>query len=390
MEAAELESCTNERSLSSLNVAIVHYWLVNWRGGEKVVESLLKLFPQADIYTLFYEKDVCQPYLGNRKVYTSLLNFAPLRKRYQKLFPLYPFAIWSLRLRKKYDLILSSEAGPAKGINNPWRIPHICYIHSPMRYCWGLTQAYLDVVPKWARGIVKWRFEKLKQWDLSTIHGVDLYIANSQNVADRVEKYYGKKAKICYPPIALNLFQNELVENRQEYYLSFGEITPYKNIQLLVETFNQLDEKLIVIGSGSEKKKLQRLAHDNIQFVGGLPLEKVLQYIQQAKAMLFPGEEDFGMVPVEVMSQGVPVIALNKGGARESVCENLQKPEESSGLFFELPTVNSLMAALERFEAISHKFDPIWIRNHARKFGEDRFHRDMTKYIKNLINKTCI
>lgn len=379
------ESTTTAIGFSGLKVAIVHYWLVTWRGGEKVVESLLKLFPDADIYTLFYDASVCEPYLKNNRVYTSSLDHRFLRKHYQMLFPFYPAGIRSLKLQQKYDLILSSESGPAKGIRNPDRIPHICYIHSPMRYCWGFTQTYLDSIPRWMRGIARWQFNKLKQWDITTVNNVDYYVANSRNVADRVKRYYGKTAGICYPPIALELFEHELVTNRREYYLSFGAITPYKNIDLLIETFNRLDRKLVIIGTGSEKIRLERLVKKNIEFKGALPLPAVIEYIQNSRALLFPGEEDFGMVPLEVMSQGVPVIAYRKGGALETVVEDSQRPEQSTGLFFDEPTVPSLLQALERFESLENRFDPNWIRAHVRKFGEDHFLRVMREHIVKLL-----
>ena len=381
MEAAEPDYPEIREELSQLRVALVHYWLVTWRGGEKVIESILKIFPKADVYTLFYDKGVCGPYLTNRNIYTSNLDRPFLRKHYQKLFPFYPTGIRSLKLKKPYDLIVSSESGPAKGISNPNGIPHVCYIHSPMRYCWGQTQTYLDVLPKWSRPIAKRQFDRLREWDRTTIENVDLYIANSKNVARRVNKYYQREAEICYPPIALDLFDNSITESTREYYLSFGAVTPAKNIALLVEAFNQIDKKLIIIGSGSEELKLRRLAKENICFTGELPLDQVIQYIQSARAMVFPGEEDFGMAPLEVMSQGVPVIALGQGGALESIVENVTKPQESSGLFFKEPTIKSLLNAITQFEEIESRFDPIWIRGHARKFGEDVFQQQFCRLV---------
>ena len=386
LAAVDPESSEMSADFAGLKVAIVHYWLVTWRGGEKVVESLLKLFPGADIYTLFYEKSVCQPYLKNNRVYTSCLDHGLLKKHYQKMFPFYPMGIQSLKLQKKYDLIISSESGPAKGIHIPDDTPHLCYTHTPMRYCWGFTQTYLDSMPGWMRGVAHWRFNKLRQWDKTTVENVDKYVANSQNVAERVRRYYGKTADVCYPPIALDLFEYDLVENNKEYYLSFGAITPYKKIDLLVETFNQLDRKLVVIGNGSEKKQLESLANENIVFTGPLPLADVITYFHNARALLFPGEEDFGMVPLEVMSQGVPVIAYRKGGALETVVEDLDRPEKSTGLFFNDQSVPSLLKSIERFESLEQHFDPSFIRNHARQFGEDQFLKVMTAQISRLLN----
>ncbi len=375
-----------EQDLKELKVAFVHYWFVTWRGGEKVVKSLLKLFPKADIYTLFFEPNVCGPHLSGHRVYSSNLNLPIVRNHYQKLFSLYPLGIKSLKLKKQYDLIISSESGPAKGIANPNRIPHLCYIHSPMRYCWGFTDAYLDTLPNWSRSMAKHLFERLRKWDLTTINNVDLYVANSNNVANRVRKYYNKPARICFPPIAGELFKNDPNRMQGEYYLSFGAITPYKNIDLLVETFNQSGEKLVVIGDGSEREKLEKQAKPNIQFLGSLPDSDMLGYIRRARALLYPGEEDFGMVPLEVMSQGVPVIAYGKGGALESVVENKKDVSKSSGIFFYEDTVESLKKALEYFEGIENQFDAKWIYRHARSFGEDRFQNEMIAHILDLLN----
>ncbi len=372
---------------SDLRVAFIHYWLVTWRGGEKVLKSMLKLFPKADVYTLFFDENNCRPHLGSVDVTTSCLDYPFLQKCYKQLFPFYPLGIKSLTLKGDYDLIISSESGPAKGISNPSGVPHLCYIHSPMRYCWGYTDIYLKSMPKWSRRIAKWRFKKLANWDLTTVDNVDAYVANSQNVVNRVKSFYSKKAEICYPPIALDLFDRDLVDNLKEHYLSFGAITPYKNVRLLVETFNKLGKKLVVIGTGSEKKKLERLASKNIAFLGKLNLDEVTSYIQKSKALLFPGDEDFGMVPLEVMSQGIPVIAFKKGGALETVVQNEHKPQESSGLFFDHPTIDSLTDAISRFEELENEFDPVWIRNHARKFGEDHFQFNIGEHILDLLNK---
>ena len=373
---------------SGLKVAIVHYWLVTWRGGEKVVESLLKLFPDADIYTLFYDPSTCRPYLGNHRVFSSTLDTKILRKQYQKLFPLYPAGIRSLKLQQEYDLIVSSESGPAKGIAKPVNTPHLCYIHTPMRYCWGYTDAYLETLPAWVRGFAAWQFERLRKWDTTTVDNADRYVANSRNVADRVQKYYQRTADVCYPPIALDLFESAPVDKgaqRGDYYLSFGAITPYKNIDLLVEAFNRTDRRLIVVGDGSERQRLEQKANGNIEFKGALPFSEVIQTIRGSKALLFPGEEDLGMVPLEVMSQGIPVIAYRKGGALETVIENLEAPQFSSGLFFDAPETNSLLAALERFESLVEQFDPCWIQNHARLFGEDHFLTRMSDLISDLL-----
>ena len=371
-----------------MKVAIIHYWFITRRGGEKVVEAILKKFPEADIYTLFYDKESYGNYLQGHKVYTSVLNTSFLRKRYQKFFPLYPIGIKSLKLKDDYDLIISSESGPAKGISNRNNIPHVCYIHSPMRYCWGYTDEYLRSVNKFLRPILAFFFERLRRWDETTVKNVDLYIANSNNVADRVKRFYNREATVVYPPISEDFFRKETFSNeKKEFYLSFGAITPYKRIDLLVETFNENGKPLIIIGNGSEKDSLEKKANDNIKFVGNLSWREVESIFNKTKVLLFPGEEDFGMIPLEVMAYGIPVIAFKKGGALETVVENNKNVGESSGMFFDEQTIDSLNKALNKFDKYEHLFDLVWIKEHAKKFREDifikKFMQEINSFLKN-------
>ncbi len=374
----------------NIKVAIAHYWFVTWRGGEKVVKAILDLFPNADIYTLFYEPATCGEHIGNHKVYSSILDKPFLRKKYQKIFPLYPIGVKSLKLNDDYDLIISSESGPIKGIANPNHIPHLCYIHTPMRYCWGFTQDYLDVLPGRIRPFAKLGFENLRRYDETTVKGVDKFVANSNNVAKRVKDFYHRDASVIYPPISLNLFRDDnLAQSKssdREYYLSFGAITPYKAIGLLVDAFNANGKKLVVIGEGSERKRLEAKANSNIQFLGALPDKQIQEYILGAKALLFPGEEDFGMIPLEVMAHGVPVIAYGKGGALETVLENESDVSKSTGLFFHQQNVDALIEKIQYFDTIQNEFDPVFLRNHARKFGEDHFKDSISNEILNLLS----
>ena len=387
MEVADNKQKFKPEDLSKLKVAIVHYWLVTWRGGEKVLQSMLKLFPQADIYTLFYNPETCGHYLKGHNIYSSRLDYPLTRKHFRKLYPLYPLGIKTLKLKKGYDLLISSESGPAKGIANPERIPHLCYIHTPMRYCWSERRQYVQTVPALFRGVADRAFERLKRWDETTVENVDYYIANSRNVAWRVQKFYQRQADVCYPPIALDLFEERLKTEERAHFLSFGALTPYKKIELLVDTFNQNGLPLVIIGEGSEKGRLESRAKVNIRFSGRLPQAEILSLINRSRALLFPGEEDFGMIPLEVMSQGIPVIAYNRGGALETVVADADHPEHSSGLFFSEQSVKSLNQALHQFENIEKKFDPQWIRSHARKFGEDYFQSQFSQYVLDFLNR---
>lgn len=364
-----------------MKVAVVHYWFITRRGGEKVVENILKLFPSADIYTLFYDVNTYGDHLKGHKVYSSKFDKSFFRRHYQKLFPLYPSAVASLKLKENYDLIISSESGPVKGICIPKKTPHICYIHSPMRYCWGFTNEYLQTLPAIMRPLAAIMFERLRKWDLTTVDNVSHYIANSRNVSNRVKKYYGKNTTIIYPPIANTLFEKPLPKrNDKDIYLSFGAITPYKRIDLLVETFNENGKKLVVIGDGSERSKLEQAAKDNISFLGTLTWKEIEKYLLRSRALLFPGEEDFGMIPLEVMAYGIPVLAYKKGGALETVIEK-QEIELSTGMFFDKQEVASLNKCIESFEKVEKQFDPVWIRGHAWKFNQDRFLKEFMDFI---------
>ena len=364
---------------AGLSVAIVHYWLVTWRGGENVIRSMLRLFPDADIYTLFHDPELCEAHLPGRRVYGSCLDVGPLRRRHRAVFPLYPSGIRSLRLRRPYDLVISSESGPAKGIRVPEGTPHLCYVHTPMRYCWGFTDDYLKAIPGWARPVAARAFERLRRWDLTTVDNVDRYVANCQNVAERVARHYGREAGVCHPPIDLSLFDPAYPESRVRgsgggHYLSFGALTPYKKVELLIDTFRSLpDRTLRIVGDGSERSRLEALAGPNVEFLGELPWSDIHEHILGARALLFPGEEDFGMVPLEVMAHGTPVIAYGKGGALETVIDAAADPGRGTGLFFEEPTVECLLASIRHFESMEGRFDPHVIAAHARSFGEDHF-----------------
>jgi len=383
---SRLISLLGEINLGGMKVAIVHYWFISRRGGEKVVESLLKIFPKADIYTLFYDQETYGDYIKHHNIYTSILNKKYLRKHYQKLFPLYPIGIRSLHLKKKYDLIISSESGPAKGIVINNDTPHISYIHTPMRYCWSHRNEYLNSVKSIYRPLMNFFLNRLKRWDITTVDNVDLYLANSENVARRIKKYYHKNAIVVYPPIANELFTKPLVEKKRDIFLSFGAITPYKKIDLLVEVFNKNGKNLVIIGDGSEKEKLEKKAKANIKFKGMLTWIDVENYLSRTKALIFPGEEDLGMVPLEVMAYGIPVIAFGKGGALETVVENRSDCTTSTGIFFNKQTVDSVQNSIDFFENIKGDFNPLYIRNHARKFSEDMFIANIHRQVEKIID----
>lgn len=372
--------------------AIAHYWLTTWRGGEKVVKALLELFPKADLFTLFYEKEECGGYVEGHAVYTSSLDKPFLRKRYQKVFPLYPYGVRSLRtdsghMGKQYDFIISSESGPIKGIRTHG-LPHLCYVHTPMRYCWEPRTDYLRGLRWPVKQITNMLFERLRRYDETTVENVDRFVSNSENVRKRVLKHYDRETSVVYPPIEDAVFARTPQFKTGEtpsYYVSFGAIAPYKRIDLLVEAFNKSGERLVVMGEGSERARLEKSAGSNITFTGFLSDEQVHSTLIKAKALLFPGEEDFGMIPLEVMALGIPVIAYAAGGALETVVENREHPEKSTGLFFETQSSTSILEAIERFETHRGSFSPEFIRNHALCFHEIEFKKRMLEQVKALL-----
>jgi glycosyltransferase involved in cell wall biosynthesis len=372
--------------LDHLKVAIAHYWLIQERGGEKVLRNLLELFPQADVYTLFYDANKMGEMLKGHRVYTSKLDHAWLRPHYTKCFPLYPQAVKSLSLKQNYDLLISSESGPIKGIRKPEHTKHLCYTHTPMRYCWGHTEEYTRNLPSYLKPLVTKAFGKLKDYDLTTIDNVDTYLANSNNVAERIKKYYHRDARVIHPPVENRAFSLPLTtKKRSDAYLSFGALVPYKRIDLLIEAFRNRQDNLVIVGEGSERKRLEAIASPNIHFTGALPWEAIAKLFQESKALLFPGEEDFGIIPLEAMANGCPVIAYSQGGALETVIWSGQA-KSSTGLFFNEQSSASILSALEEFESISHQFNPTLLREHAQNFSQKRFQSEIKQEVDKILS----
>lgn len=340
-----------------MKVAIVHYWLVNMRGGEKVVELLCDLFPQADIFTLVYDPSAISEKINRHKITPSFIQKLPLGvKKYQQYLPLHPIAIEQFDL-SKYDLVISSESGIAKGVILPPEVCHVCYCHSPIRYIWNMYHAYkkdLGFVKRVLWAVVS---NYMRVWDYANAQRVDFYIANSGNVKQRVKRYYGQRAEVIHPPVDFNKFK---VQQPEDFYLFVGQLNPYKKADLAVKTFRNLGKKLVVIGDGPQRKKLESVGGHYITFMGKQPDHVLVDYYSRCKAFIFPGEEDFGITPLEAMASGKPVIAYKKGGALETVVDS------ETGIFFKDQTEASLRDAIEKLE--SKHWDPQKIRNHAKMF----------------------
>jgi glycosyltransferase involved in cell wall biosynthesis len=369
--------------LTELRIAIVHYWFVRRRGGERVVEVLADMFPQADIFTLVVDRDSLAKSLQARKITASVLQKLPGVKRYyRRLLPLFPIALEQFRL-DGYDLIISSESGPAKGVITPAQACHICYCHSPMRYLWDMFHQYQQDAGPVSRALFTLSAHYVRMWDLATASRVDHFVANSEHVASRIRKHYRREAKVIYPPVEVSAAR--VCDSVGDYYLVVSELVDYKRVDLAVEACNRLGRPLRIIGDGTEYKRLRRLAGPTVQFLGYLPDEAVRENYAHCRALLFPGEEDFGIVPVEAHSFGRPVVAYGWGGALETVdgffVGEPPSPESATGVFFSRQCVESLVEAIRVFESVEPRFSPAFIRAQAERFEVSRFKKEMAEFV---------
>ncbi len=363
-------------------IALVHYWLVNMRGGEKVLESLCKMYPEADIFTHVCHRESLSPLLQDRRIYTTFIQKLPFAVRhYQKYLPLMPLALEQLDLTG-YDLVISSESGPAKGVLTRATTPHVCYCHSPMRYLWDFYPDYVAHASPFVRLAMRPLFHRLRLWDVISAHRVDHFVANAKTVAQRIRKHWRREAAVVHPPVDIESLSLG-TEGRKEYYLYVGQCIDYKRGDLAVEACTRLNLPLIVVGEGEARKKWERMAGSTITFTGRLPFADIAALYASCRALLFPGEEDFGMVPVEAMACGTPVIAYGRGGATESVLDG------ETGLFFDEQTVESLCEALHCFAQQESHFDPQYIREHATRFNEERFMSEMFTEIAKAQSLMC-
>ncbi len=350
-----------------MKVALIHDWLITEGGSEKVLEVFSQMFESSPIYTLFYDAGKMKnTSFSQKEVLSSFLQKIPFStKMYRYLLPLFPGAIQTLDV-KRFDMILSSSHAVAKGIKVKEDQLHICYCHTPMRYIWDLQEEYLSSFSPFVKKMIRAYFRRMQAWDVKTAESVDLFVANSRYVGKRIERVYQRKAQVIYPPVSTEDFY--ISSQKEEYYVTHTRLVPYKRIDLLVETFSHMrDKRLLVVGTGPEEKKLKKIATQNVEFLGFLEKRELSKVLSNAKAYLFAAEEDFGIGTVEAQSSGLPVIALGRGGALETVIDG------KTGLFFKEPTVSSLMEAIDSFEQQEKTFDPALIKSHAEQFGHERF-----------------
>jgi glycosyltransferase involved in cell wall biosynthesis len=351
-----------------MKVAIVHYWLVNMRGGEKMLEALLEMFPEADIYTHVYDPKAVSPLINSHRVITSYINKLPLAKKlYQKYMPLMPNALNGFNLQS-YDLVISSEAGPAKGVVPNPNAYHICYCHSPMRYLWDMYHEYFRDAGVFTRFFMKRLIPSLRVWDITSANLVDRFITNSHYVAQRIRRIYNREAEVVYGPVSIEKFL-PLERKPEDFYLFFGQLTGYKRADIAINACIQSGRKLVVAGAGADKKLLRNYEKNPlVRFAGRVSDEEAASLLSRARALLFPGIEDFGLIPVEANAAGCPVIAFRQGGVLDTIQEDV------TGVFFDEQSPASLIQALDQFEAMEQNFSrrEVFSRQ-VRQFSREAF-----------------
>ncbi|MDY0041856.1 MAG: glycosyltransferase [Desulforhabdus sp.] len=359
-----------------MKVALLHYWLVKMRGGEKVLKEICTLFPAAPIFTHAYDPEGVDPVFHAHRVQCSFLGRMPLAKTcYTHYLPLMPLATRLLDV-KGYDLIISSESGPIKGIQKSSSTVHICYCHTPMRYIWDMYDDYFEHAGFAERMFMNTLKGYLRRTDLMSAESVDHFVANSEFVAERIQRIYGRSSTVIYPPVDIELFENTTCREKEDYYLLAGHLTHYKRPDIAVKAFNRNGKKLVVVGIGEEWGRLRKIAGRNISFVGSVDDEELRRLYTGAKALIFPGIEDFGIVPVEAQACGTPVIAYKKGGALETVLA------DKTGLFFPEQTAESLCGAIEEFESKEGIFECYLLREHARRFSSHCFRERFAAFVR--------
>ncbi len=362
-----------------MKVAIIHYWLVGMRGGEKVIEALCDMYPQADIYTHVYVPEMMSEKIRAHRIFPTFINALPRAPRmYKTYLPLMPLALEQLDLRD-YDLIISSESGPAKGVIVPAHAVHVCYCHTPMRYIWNMYQDYRKSAGFVARMLMPPLTHYLRMWDVTSAARVDSFVANSTTVASRIHRYYGADSVVIHPPVDTSAFASVTPSELGDFYLMAGELVSYKRPDLAVRAFNEMKRKLVVIGGGEMLEELRRIAEPHVSILGPQPFDVLKSHYARCRALIFPGEEDFGMVPVEAMASGRPVIAFGRGGATETVRDGV------TGVFFDEQSTEAIISAVQKLAEMP--IDSLKIVEHAQQFGRDPFLRQMRAHIDGLLAK---
>ena len=370
-----------------MKIAIVHDWLVTFAGAERVLEQMLVCYPEADLFSVV---DFLAPgeraFLQGKTAKTTFIQHLPFaRRKYRSYFPVMPFAIDRLNM-SGYDLVISSSHSVAKGVPTAPGQLHIGYIYSPMRYAWDLQEQYLEEsgLNHGLKGLAaRWMLGRMRRWDKRTARGVDSFVGISHYIAERIRNAYGREAAVIYPPVDIDYFA--LSEDKEDFYVTASRMVPYKKINLIVSAFGAMPgRKLVVIGDGPDWDKITGSATANVEFLGYQPREVLRDYLQRARAFVFAAEEDFGIVPLEAQACGTPVIAYGKGGVTETVTA-LDDPGKGppTGLFFREQSVQTVVDAVEAFEANRDRFQPAACRENVLAFGPARFRAEFTGFVEN-------
>ena len=376
--------------MNDVRIAIVHEWFTAIAGSEKVVEQILFLFPQADVFVIYADPATIEstPYLNGRRIQTSFIQKLPgVRKSYRSFLPLMPLAIEQFDL-SGYDVVISSAHAVSKGVLTGPNQLHISYVHSPIRYAWDLQHQYLresGLNHGFKSWLARWMLHKIRIWDYRTAAGVDHFVANSKFIGRRIKKVYGRTSDVIYPPVDVESFV--FCEEKEDFYMTASRLVPYKRMDLIVKAFAQMPEKrLVVIGDGPDMPKLRAAATPNIELLGYQKFSILKSHMQRAKAFVFAAEEDFGITPVEAQACGTPVIAYGKGGALETVIAS-SDPTKATGVFFSEQTVGSITTAVRAFDARASEFLPSICRENAERFSINRFRTEFSSYVETRLTE---
>jgi len=373
-----------------MKVALVHDWLTGMRGGEKCLEVACRRYPDAQLYTLLHRKNSTSPAIERMSIQTSGLQRIPaISQFYRYLLPVMPAAIERLRVSNDVDVVMSFSSCVAKGIRSPAGVPHICYCFSPMRYAWHMKDAYFPESST-KRGLIgsarsavaatrDHLLSRIKEWDRDSSDRVTHFVANSHNVAQRIQQCYGRDSRVIHSPVDTEFYTPEAVD-RQDFYLYVSALAPYKRVDLAIEACQKMGRKLVVIGSGQLLKKLSRASLKHVEILGWRTDEEIRWYLRRCRALLFPGLEDFGIVPLEAQACGAPVIAYGRGGVVETVLP-ADRETVGTGMFFEEQTADALCDTLLEFESNSHWISPQLSRKQAEKFSVENFERKLIDYV---------
>jgi glycosyltransferase involved in cell wall biosynthesis len=395
-----------------MRIAVVHDWLIVYAGGERVLEQILRCYPEADLYAVVdFLEDAERDFLEGRRATTTFIQHLPFAKtKYRGYLPLMPLAVEQLDI-SNYDLVISSSHSVAKGVLTGPDQLHISYVHSPIRYAWDLQHQYLreSGLDRGAKGwFARWMLHRIRQWDMRTTNGVDAFVANSQFIARRIWKVYRREATVIYPPVDVETYT--IRDEKEDFYLTASRMVPYKRMPMIVEAFAAMPtRRLVVVGDGPEMDKVKRAAAGtlNIEILGFQPHHILREYMMRARAFVFAAEEDFGIVPVEAQACGTPIIALAKGGVREtvkdltgtksrrrlavvgnSVASSMEIDDQSdlqtdvpTGILFKEQSVEALIEAVEHLELHNELFDPREIRRHAERFSAQRFREEFSEFV---------